>query len=1182
MSLTEKVGALNQKIGPRKYHVEQALKTANDLIQEYLVLQEQDYESYLKNLRKVQLKVQEHWDIYTNLREETENTILGGQDPDEKDTLWKKYCDTNEEFFKLEDKKVDLLSEIKATVTAVQAKMEAKIALGAKRVDADYADLKKQIDHLEEELKKKKSEVPGKPSSKTSVKLPRLKLPMFTGNILKWREFYQMYEAIVTSEPDISNVEKFNLLKMHLDDKAKEVIEGIPATGENFEKALKLLQARYENTQKLAAAHFTALNDLPMCDDDTFSLRATFTQMEIHLRSLESLGKPVDSEFILHSLLKKIPKKVIISMSEKREKKDESWNVDSFRKTLEIVIKDREFADTYEEPLSEPPVSTLHASRKSYHRRNLKCAFCFRSHYNDECDKYTTFDSRKARLPRGCCMKCFSTQHKTQHCTKNITCFHCGNAHNRALCMKHLSNIQRKDTTAVNTSSLVANGTKVLLQTALARLINPGNKMSKVAHILLDPGSQYSYVSREMANQLQLRRKMTEYIDVSSFGTSCTQQKKTFLTDVDLKLANGKKFSMEASIVDVITSGVSRAPIDNKAVKKLLYKYQLADTLPKKHENVHIDMLIGSDFYWQLIKPNPRKEVSKGLYLIPSKLGWLITGRVSTKNYHSHSVVMLSHSAPIHQALPHENDFMSQGNMIEDFWNLETLGIKESPEVEDDDIALQRFENTVKYDNDSKRYFVAWPWKENPSKLPDNYLLAKGRLQSVVKRLSRDKELMTKYDSIIKDQLQKGVIEPVPQCGTEMKNRGGHEMTNSGGTEVSKCGGQGVTNGSGHKVTNCGGHEVSNCSGAEGSDSIVHYLSHLCVLAPGRSTKVRICYDGSAKAKKSDPSLNELLYRGPILLPDLCSLIFRFRLHKIGITADISKAFLQVGLLPNSKDCTRFLWLRDCSNPNLEGNIQEYRFTRVIFGVISSPHLLASVIHHHMNKMGTPVAQEIKDHMYVDNLLTGKNYVKLAEKFYKEAKSLFSLASMNICQWASNSKELMSKIPECDKVENTQIVSVLGYSWHTEGDYFTVRHKHTFEHTQNTKRAVLGFLSSIFDPCGFLSPLLIRGKILLQSLWLKKLDWDEEMCPSDIETWKGIREAVRGITEIPIPRYIGGNAYTLLCCCDSSELAYSAVVYLITMDGSKIQLNLVFSKSRVCPISKKGCPFLDLNYWHLS
>ena len=77
-------------------------------------------------------------------------------------------------------------------------------------------------------------------------------------------------------------------------------------------------------------------------------------------------------------------------------------------------------------------------------------------------------------------------------------------------------------------------------------------------------------------------------------------------------------------------------------------------------------------------------------------------------------------------------------------------------------------------------------------------------------------------------------------------------------------------------------------------------------------------YDASLKAKKGD-SLNDCLYRGPILLPDLCGILLHLRQYPIVILADIEKAFLKVGIQEKDRDVTRFLWFKD---PNNVGNFQ--------------------------------------------------------------------------------------------------------------------------------------------------------------------------------------------------------------------------------------------------------------------
>ena len=155
-------------------------------------------------------------------------------------------------------------------------------------------------------------------------------------------------------------------------------------------------------------------------------------------------------------------------------------------------------------------------------------------------------------------------------------------------------------------------------------------------------------------------------------------------------------------------------------------------------------------------------------------------------------------------------------------------------------------------------------------------------------------ELVKQYDSIIQDQLHLGVIEKVKP---------------------------------------------------EPADGIKHYTPHYAVINPAKTTtKVRVVYDASAKNKQDNKSLNECLYRGPVMLQSLTGILLRFRLNKVAIVADIEKAFLQIGLNDNAKNVTRFFWLKDTNTLNTENNLQMYRFCRVPFGVISSPLLLADTL----------------------------------------------------------------------------------------------------------------------------------------------------------------------------------------------------------------------------------------------
>ena len=119
-------------------------------------------------------------------------------------------------------------------------------------------------------------------------------------------------------------------------------------------------------------------------------------------------------------------------------------------------------------------------------------------------------------------------------------------------------------------------------------------------------------------------------------------------------------------------------------------------------------------------------------------------------------------------------------------------------------------------------------------------------------------------------------------------------------------------------------------------------------------------------------------------------------------------------------------------------NIQEYRFCRVPFGVISGPFLLGATVNYHLDTYGSALAQQIKGDIYMDNVVTGTHSVCEAISLYTDCKKMFSNASMNLREWASNDKELEANIPEQDK-SNEKVMKVLGLNWTKKEDCLSLK-----------------------------------------------------------------------------------------------------------------------------------------------
>lgn len=115
---------------------------------------------------------------------------------------------------------------------------------------------------------------------------------------------------------------------------------------------------------------------------------------------------------------------------------------------------------------------------------------------------------------------------------------------------------------------------------------------------------------------------------------------------------------------------------------------------------------------------------------------------------------------------------------------------------------------------------------------------------------------------------------------------------------------------------------------------------HAVIREDKATTKLRVVFDASSH-KDGCPSLNDCLLAGPNLNPDLLTILVKFRLHPIAFMADITKAFLQISVADKDRDALRFLWLTRPLDAE-DTKSRTLRMTRVVFGVSSSPFLLAA------------------------------------------------------------------------------------------------------------------------------------------------------------------------------------------------------------------------------------------------
>ena len=131
-------------------------------------------------------------------------------------------------------------------------------------------------------------------STGNSVKLPKLEIPSFSDEKLKWAEFWDSFEAAVHLNTSLSEVEKLNYLMSKLSGEAKNSVSGIQLSNENYQVAVELLKERYGDKQALVTSHYTELINLKPAPNNPKGLRKMYNDVEKHLRSLQALEHDAD------------------------------------------------------------------------------------------------------------------------------------------------------------------------------------------------------------------------------------------------------------------------------------------------------------------------------------------------------------------------------------------------------------------------------------------------------------------------------------------------------------------------------------------------------------------------------------------------------------------------------------------------------------------------------------------------------------------------------------------------------------------------------------------------------------------------------------------------------------------------------------------------------------------------
>lgn len=996
------------------------------------------------------------------------------------------------------------------------------------------------------------------------VKLPTISLPTFDGSCEHWLEFRDMFLSLVHNSKEITNIQKFHYLKSSLKGTAALVIDSLEFSNNNYDIAWELLLNRYNNNRLLIHNHVKALFGLQSLSRESSALiRKLIDTVLKNLRALKLLGEPTDSwdTLIIYMVVSKLdfttereweqrkgsllPKttdcklKLDDLLSFLRDRADV---LDTLNVTHSKYIPDTKRNQNYSHttPKVHCNVLTEKPQDKLQPKKQFRlCPMCAARHPLYSCQSFLDLSVKdKIKLVRDkqLCENCLRIGHTADSC-KYGPCRKCDVKHNSLI---HRDVTRDKDSTAaaqphsysVTThahieSNQVSNAyvdvhstqslsmQPVLLSTALVDISDSLGVYHKTRAIL-DSGSERSIISQRMCDKLniQLIQSTQRIKGVGGSISQCTQT-----CDIELKsVLDTYHTRVKCLVLPQITSSLPSVTISSTQFR-IPDGIFLAD--PEFYESQPIDLLIGADIFWDLLKDG-KIRLNNGPVLQNTQLGWIISGPLNIKNISNRY---------IHCSFLRATDTIqvSIDEQLRKFWELEDLPCCRANEIscsEDERICEDLFTQTTKRLRNG-RFCVCIPFKSSLDQLGDTRKQAEQRFFALERRLQRYPNYKKMYADFIKEYCDLGHMERVVSYGTP------------------------------------------------------HYFMphHGVFRENAETTRLRVVFDASM-VSSAGQSLNDLQFVGPPIQGDLLSILLRFRENRYVACADIEKMYRQVLVDERQRDLQLILWRDSPTDP-----LQVYKLKTVTYGTASAPYLSCRCLKQLAQEtINSDVAQIIKNDFYVDDLICGNSSKDKLKQICYDISDALQAGCFPLRKWLFNFdfsefNKPVDSMKELSLGYNTQS-KTLGIGWHNRADELHYCTKFKSNLNPVTKRNILSSSSQIFDPLGLLSPAIIIAKVLLQKLWLLKLDWDEPVPDEVLYIWQRFVGSLKSISDIRIPRFALCNHPKYLelhIFTDSSLTAYGACAYLRSIDNdNNVLVKLLCSKGKVAPIKPVTIPRLEL------
>ncbi len=1046
----------------------------------------------------------------------------------------------------------------------------------------------------------------------------RLPLPepgIFSGNPLQYPTWVKAFETLIEGKA-LNPTERLHFLGKYVSGEAKEVVNGFMLLDgdDAYLKAKEMLAKRFGDPFVVATSFRKRLDDWkPIAFNDAIGLRkyADFlVQCEAAMKKISGLNVLNDVQEN-HKMISKLPKWLstrwarVVYKSREEEKKfptfskfvkflvtesniacdpvnikvgrnnEETKKPFLPRQRAEIGTGRRNFATNSEEGNSNngsPPKNEITASNS--------CQLCKGTHDLNSCKQFHEMDIQKRKKfakDKGLCFSCLGQGHLSKQCKQRKKCETCGKLHPTSLHGDFKENkIDTKEgahSRGDSANSGTVNCTKACFMNdgshvRISSMIIPvwihhsdNSETERLVYALLDDQSDTTFVTHETLDSLSVSGPETQ------LRLSTMHAENEVIPSNKVKGLVVRDYKHSVSISLPTTFSCTSIPARRtqipcpEMVNQWPHLAPIAELLMPYQHDVQVGLLIGSNCSRAIM---PREIIpghANEPYAQKTELGWGVIGNVTKSKRSSdndcedtvhvtHRIIsrVSDNTSPLNAKICHFsiktttkeiiNPTQVREMMESDFSERRT---GEQPMSQEDRKFIQKMEQGIHQRSDG-HYEMPLPFREEEPKLPNNKSQALHRLNKLKTRMENDEQYCKDYVAFMKDLVERGYAVRVPE------------------------------------------QELSN------HDDHTWYIPHHGVYHPKKPTKIRVVFDCSAKYKGE--SLNNHLLQGPDLTNQLLGVLCRFRQSPIAFMCDVESMFHQFKVIEAHQNFLRFLWWEngDTTKPPVE-----FRMTVHLFGAGSSPgcanYGLKQIANDYEKEFGKEAANFVKDDFYVDDGLKSVPTVSDAISLIKETKNLCAQGGLRLHKFVSNSRDVIERIPPNDRASGIKNIDLhkddlpveraLGVEWCIESDSFQLRV--SLQNKPPTRRGILSTISSIYDPIGFVAPLLLQGKQMLQELCREGIEWDDPV-PEEIRAkWEKWRSDLFLLNDFGVRRCFQPENFGELKSVelhhfsDASTSGYGQCSYLRLVDEEdNVHCSFVMGKARVSPLKTVTIPRLEL------